>query len=250
MVQKMTSSKLALLLAEARNPSPGKSHEEVENAVFKALLNATVYAHVPRSIPSKVMMRFVQFVRPDNGLPVLPFFSDKEQCDAAGGESVLSIAMSGRKLFELTYGATLMLNPNLDAVTLYPPEISALLQGRPLGSIVKHRIEEAMIQVAVPSFGTAALERLLRELFQQEGSVRSAFLAEVKSSQTDGVANLILTIILDEAYKERVLHLTALAIKHGEIDLDLPIDVRLLALDAALDNLCLCGLQIYGGSPL
>lgn len=194
-------------------------------------------------------MRFVQFVRPDNGQPVLPFFSDREQCDAAGGESVLSISMSGRRLFELTRGATLMLNPNVDAVTLYPPEITALLQGRPLGLIIKYRLEEAAtVQVDVPSVGTAVLERLLRDLFQREGSVRSAFLTEVKSSQKDGDVSLILTILVDQAHKERVLHLTALAIKNGEIQLDLPVDVRLLAPDSELDHVCRSGLQIYSRS--
>jgi|SRR5690242_3238837 len=245
----MTTSKLAQLLAEARNPPPGRSHEEVETAVFKALLDATVYAHVPRAIPPAGMMRFVQFVRPDNGQPVLPFFSDKAQCEAAGGESVLSIAMSGRKLFELTRGATLMLNPNIDAVTLYPPEIIALLQGGSLGSITTWHVAEAKaVQVDVPSGATSVLERMLSELFQKEGTVKAAFLSEVKSLQPDGEVHLILTILVERAYKERVLQLTALAIKDGAIQLDLPIDIRFLDLDAALDDLCHYGSQIYGTS--
>lgn len=242
----MTSPKLAQLLADARNPPPGKSIHEVETAVFTALLDATVYAHVPRAISPVGTIRFVQFVRPDNGQRVLPFFSDSDQCTAAGSPSVLSIAMSGRKLFEMTRGATLMLNPNLDAVTLYPPEINALLQGQSLGSIIKYRMEEAStVDVGVPSVPTQDLERVLRELFQQEGTVEAAFLSEATSLQPDGNAHLILTILVPQAHQERVLQLTSLAIKNGNIKLDLPVDVRFLAQDDAPDDLCKRGLNIY-----
>jgi len=46
-----------------------------ENAFFKALLDATLYAHVPvKQVRGRV--RFIQFVRPDNGQTVLPIFTD------------------------------------------------------------------------------------------------------------------------------------------------------------------------------
>lgn len=49
-------------------------------------------------------MRFLQFVRPDNGQTVLPFFSERAQAEAAAGNAALIVAMSGRDLFELTGG--------------------------------------------------------------------------------------------------------------------------------------------------
>ena len=58
---------------------------------------------------------------------VLPFFSDRKQAEEASVGKVGIVAMSGRRLFELTQGATLMLNPNPDRAALYPPEVSALL---------------------------------------------------------------------------------------------------------------------------
>lgn len=49
--------------------------------------------------------------------------------------------MAGRRLLELTRGATLMLNPNRDHLTFYPPEIGALLEGRPLGVFLQETLE-------------------------------------------------------------------------------------------------------------
>jgi len=44
---KTTTGKLAQLLAAARATPPGESPEDAQEAVFRALLDATVYAHVP-----------------------------------------------------------------------------------------------------------------------------------------------------------------------------------------------------------
>lgn len=43
---KMTTDKLAQLLTAARATPPGESPEAAQEAVFRALLDATVYAHV------------------------------------------------------------------------------------------------------------------------------------------------------------------------------------------------------------
>jgi hypothetical protein len=104
----------------------------------KASLNATVYAHVPMEGPPEGVMHFIQFIRPDNGLTMLPLFSDKGQAEEAANKAALIVAMSGRDLFELTRGASLMLNPNVDAIALYPPGVTALLEGRPLGSFTMY----------------------------------------------------------------------------------------------------------------
>jgi len=106
------------------------------------------------------VIRVIQFVRPDNGQTVLPFFSDMEQSEVVAGKSALSVAMSGRNLFELTRGATLMLNPNLDAVTLYPPEIATLLEGRALGFFTKDEVaEDTKVRVGGDSYKSRQLPR-------------------------------------------------------------------------------------------
>lgn len=98
-------------------------------------------AHVPSESSPPGRIRFVQFISPDNGQSVLPFFSDWEQAEvvAAAGK-VMTVAMTGRRLFALTRGATPVLNPNRYQLTFYPPEIGALLEGRPLGAFTKEAL--------------------------------------------------------------------------------------------------------------
>ena len=81
-----------------------------EPAFLRALLDAKVYAHVPRH-DRNTRVRFIQFTTPD-GLTVLPFFSDETQARQAAGTAASIVVLSGRQLLEATRGATLMLNPN------------------------------------------------------------------------------------------------------------------------------------------
>ena len=244
---KMTTDKLAQLLAAARATPPGENPEDAQEAVFRALLDATVYAHVPLESPPEGVMRFIQFVRPDNGQTVLPFFSDREQSEAAAGGNVLSMAMSGRNLFELTRGATLMLNPNLDAVALYPPEIVALLKGRALGFFGKEEVaEDTRVLIGRPSISTAGLNGMLCSLFEREATVRGAFLAEVHRQDERAEVFLLLTVVVAQAHQERILQLATLAFKTEALQLDLPLSMRFLAPDVLLDEFCNSGVQIFG----
>lgn len=243
----MTTDKLAQLLAAARATPPGESPEDAQEAVFRALLDATVYTHVPLESPPEGMMRFIQFVRPDNGQTVMPFFSDRAQSEAAAGGNVLSMAMPGRDLFELTRGATLMLNPNLDGVTLYPPEITALLEGRALGFFRKDVVAESTkVLTGRPSISTATLNGMLRSLFEREATVRSAFLAEIHRQDEQAEVFLLLTVVAPLAHQERILQLATLAFKTEALQLDLPLSMRFFAPSEPLDEICHSGVQIFG----
>lgn len=52
--------------------------------------------------------------------------------------------MTGRQLFELTHGATLMLNPNGTSCTLYSEEIAALLDRGDVAIIDQVQLTEIM----------------------------------------------------------------------------------------------------------
>lgn len=109
---------------------------------------------------------FIQFIRPDNGQTALPFFSDKGQAKAAANNTALVMAMSGRHLFELIRGASLRLNPNVDAIALYPPEVTALLEGRLLGSFtIGEMPAETEFLIGPPSVSTVTLNM---NLFEKE----------------------------------------------------------------------------------
>lgn len=245
---KITTDKLAQLLAAARATPPVKNPEHAQEAVFKALLDATVYAHVPLESPPEGVMRFTQFVRPDNGQTVLPFFSDREQAEAASANRrVAIVAMSGRRLFELTRGATLMLNPNIDQVALYPPEIVALLKGRSLGYYTQETLEVSeQVGVCPPTEPTDELVLALRDLFQREATVRAAYLAEIHRGPDGADIFLLLTIVVPPAHKERLIHLITLTIQSVSSHLTLPLTVSCVSPEASLPDLCNHGVQFYG----
>lgn len=244
---KKSPTKLAKLLAAARTPSQGTNPEHVQQAFFKALLDATVYAHVPIESPPKGVMRFIQFVRPDNGQTMLPFFSDKKQAEAAVGDRALIAAMSGRRLFELTRGASLMLNPNADAIALYPSEIAAILEGKDLGYFTKGEMTaDTELLVGPPSVPTVKLNTVLRNLFDKEATVKAAFLAEVHPQDENARVFLLLTIVATHAYQERLLQLVTLAFKAEALELTLPLDIRFSPPGEPRDSICNSGVQIFG----
>ena len=244
---KVTADDITTLLAAARAMQPGAEAALAENAFFKALLDATVYAHVPIEGAPPGRMRFIQFVHPENGQTVLPFFSDLAQAEAPQRKDASIVAMSGRRLFELTRGATLILNPNYDQVMLYPPEIAALLDGRELGNYTKHMVHEgANVAACPPSVPTAALDQSLRELFAREQTVKAAYLVEVHGMIEGTKRSLVLAIVTSKAHQERLVALATLALKTDAIALALPLDILFVGPDEPLPTICHAGIQLYG----
>lgn len=235
------------MLAAARAAQPGPDVAAAEDAFFKALLDATVYAHVPIEGAPPGRMRFIQFLHPDNGQTVLPFFSDRAQAEAPQRKDASIVAMSGRRLFELTRGATLILNPNFDQVVLYPPEIAALLEGRQLGSYTKHTVDkETNVAARPPSLPTDALNLSLRKLFAREQTVRAAYLVEVHGMIEGADSSLVLAIVTSRAHQERLVALATLALKTDSIDLALPLDILFVEPDEPVPGICHTGIQVYG----
>jgi len=218
-----------------------------QKAFFRALLEATVYAHVPIEPAPRGQIRFIQFIRPDNGQTVLPFFSDREQAAAAAVGKARIVAMDGRRLFELTRGATLMLNPNHDRVALYPPEISALLEGRTLGFFAAETLNaEEHVGVSLPSVPTENLTIVLRNLYEREPSVRAAYLAEVHRGVDQSDVFLLLTLVVTKGNDERMVQLTSLALSSLLPRMELPMTITCVLPDEGLPELCHHGIQFYG----
>jgi len=101
-------------------------HIEHHEPFFRALLDATVYGHLPLSDDSG-RIRFMQFPSPEDGRPLLPFFTDVEKALAVGRTDVRILALRGRTLLEITQGATLVMNPNDNRSILFPEEVRTLL---------------------------------------------------------------------------------------------------------------------------
>ena len=243
----MSTVRLQELMSTIRESTRADESAQAQELFFKTLLDSTVYAHVPPIAPPPGKMRFVQFVRPDNGQTVLPFFIDRAQAEEAAAGRVGIVAMVGRELFKLTRGATLMLNPNGERATLYPPEINALLDGRPLGFATQEHLQESEdVGVCPPSIDTDDLVIALRELYGNEPAVRAAYLVEVHRQGERAETFLLLVIVVTASHQERIVQLTTLAIQPAMPTLALPLSMTCSAPEGDLPELCRHGIQFYG----
>ncbi|WP_082827195.1 SseB family protein [Rhodanobacter thiooxydans] len=244
---KTARSPLDALLEAARTASNSVEIARAEQAFYEALLKTTVYAHIPTEPAPRNRIRFIQFIRPDNGQTVLPFFSDRDQAEVAAAGKVATVAMAGRRLFELTRGATLMLNPNRDQLTFYPPEIAALLEGRPLGVFSRETLDAAeQVGVCLPSVPTDALVLTLRGLYEREPSVRAAYLVEVHRGPDNADIFLLLTLVVTKGNDERMVQLTTLELGSVSPPPELPVTMTCVLPDETLPGLCHHGIQFYG----
>lgn len=183
-----------------------------ESAFFRALLKATVYAHIPltdRIDSSADRIRFVQFHRPDDGQLVLPFFTDEKKARFATGATVRIIAMKGRHLLELTRGATLMLNPNDARCVLYPEEVDTLLRTGFIARIERFMVEEGTAPLVgpptnePPSWLIDALITALAKLpFVQLAYIAGLYGRTEEPQQT----GFLIAIGGDRQYAERAIH--------------------------------------------
>ncbi|WEN13770.1 SseB family protein [Rhodanobacter sp. AS-Z3] len=244
---KKKARKLNELLEAARQDATPSVAARRQEAFFMALLDATVYSHVPREPAPAGRMRFHQFVRPDNGQTVMPFFTDREQAEFASTGNVGIMAMGARRFFELTRGATLMLNPNLDKITLYPPEIKALLNGQPPPFFTREELQaHEEVGVCLPTVPTDSMVLGLSGLFAREPSVRAAYLTEIHRGVDDSGVFLLLTLVVTCGNEERMVQLTTLELHSISPPLTLPVTMSCQAPDEPLPALCHHGIQFYG----
>lgn len=244
---KAAGSPLDPLIEAARSASNSAEIIGAEQAFYKALLEATVYAHVPFEPAPADRIRFIQFNRPDTGQTVLPFFSDRDQAEVAAAGNVAIIAMAGRRLFELTRGATLMLNPNRDHLTFYPPEVGALLEGRPLGVFSQETLEvDEPVGLCPPSVPTDALVLALRDLFEREPSVRAGYLVEVHRGPDLSDVFLLIALVVIKGNVERMVQLTSLELGSVTPLPMLPVTMTCTLPDEPLPEVCHHGIQFYG----
>lgn len=167
-----------------------------EPVFFRALLQATVYAHTPCT-GHNGRLRLIQFPLPDNGPMVLPFFSDEAQARAAAGSAVTIVMLTGKQLFELTRGATLMLNPNSTSCTLYPEEIAALLDQDEVAIVDQVEVREPKpMELREPDPLPTWLTDPLIVLYAQLASVQVAYLVEVRTPDDPDPEHARLLIVL------------------------------------------------------
>lgn len=180
----VTSDELDRLM-QAGIKDPGR---EIE--FFRALLDATVFAHGPTEEADPVKLHFLMLKSPDDKEWVIPVFTDLAKAQRASSPTVRILAMSGRKLLELTRGGAVMLNPNDRKCTLFPEEIAQLLDHGTLPPIERFRIDsDGDAHVYRLEGVPRAIQKVVRKALSGISSAEVAYVAGAKwkSGQPDGV---------------------------------------------------------------
>lgn len=191
---------------------------------FRALLDATVYAHAPLNDSSE-HLRLVMFKSPDDGEPVVPVFTDEAKAEFAARGNVRIVPLTGRTLFEITRGAILMLNPNDARCTLYPEEIGELLASGTIASVQKGQFQENETRCykldKVPRALTKALKKSLPHIL----GIEVAYVAGLKWRQEDHPDSVVIALGGRADRAEREVRATVTALHRALGEPSLPMDL-------------------------
>jgi hypothetical protein len=202
-----------------------------EPAMFRALLDAVLYAHVPaddkteRTDDEARHVRLMMFKSPDDGTLVIPVFTDEGKAKFASGGVANVLAVTGRELFEATRGATLMLNPNDVKCTLYPAEISALLANSTLAPVTKGRFEEDQARLFRLTEVPAPLVKALKEALPAVPSIELAYIAGVRWRDPERPESVLIALGSSAGREDREARATAVAMQSVIDRLHLPVDI-------------------------
>lgn len=196
-----------------------------EPAFLRALLNSTVYAHVPISDDSG-RLRFTQFARPDNGQVVLPFFIDESEAHVTAGNSRRVVALPGRTLFQHTLGATLIFDPNGVRCMLYAEEIKELLSTGFVANVDTNVIEkgrEVLLEPlkSVPDWLRPAWAKLMPSL----PFVEIAYVLISAPPEDPETHTLLIVLGVAAIYAERIGRALATALQAYGDELRLSVDM-------------------------
>jgi len=134
-----------------------------------------------------------------DGSPVIPFFSSLAVLRQSIDEEQTYLELPVRSLFEMTLGATLMLNPKSDyGKEFVPAEVEQLLN-HGVSRMPEQRVVEKETQVLLgqPAEYPSKLVDSLTQLFARNSNVQRAYLALMHDPSVDEKAHLIIGIEAD-----------------------------------------------------
>lgn len=199
-------------------------HPDEEPAFFRAMLEAVVHAHVPRS-DDHPRLRFIQFRHPD-GFDAIPFFTSLEKARYPAGRTAKIVSFTGRQFLEFTTGATVMLNPDDGGCVLYPEEIATLLA---TGTIA--RVEKATTREDDPFVVQAAsdpptwLIPLLTATCRALPFIQAAYLLERVQPGNESAVSLVVALAVAPVETERAARAVTSAIQTHCATLKMPLDL-------------------------
>lgn len=191
---------------------------------FRALLDATVYAHAPLNDSSE-RLRLVMFKSPDDGELVVPVFTDEAKAEFAARGNVRIVPLTGRTLLEVTRGAILMLNPNDARCTLYPEEISELLASGTIAPVSKDQFEENGTRCYKLDKLPQPLTKALKKSLPHIQGIEVAYVAGLKWRQPNYPDSVVIALGGHPDRAEREARAVATALHRPIAALDQPVDI-------------------------
>lgn len=136
--------------------------------------------------------------RPD-GVPVIPFFSSLEVLQKSIETEESYVALPARSLFEMTLGATLVLNPKSNyGKEFLPQEVEQLLSSG-LSQAPSRRVVEKKTKVLLgqPANYPSKMIDSLTQLLAKHSNVKKAYVAVMQDTSVDEKPHLIVGIDVD-----------------------------------------------------
>lgn len=199
-------------------------HPEKEDAFFLALLDGTVFVHVPHTDKRDGILRIATFPRPGDGLQVVPMFTSEVKAQWAARGAVRLLPMTGRFLMQATRGATLMINPNSASCTLYPEEVRALLDSGTIATFNKIDTGSMLgAQCYAPDSIPRTLLSALAKILPTVSFVECAYVMGLRSATQK--RGFVVTLMVDKNQGERAVRAVLTGILSTLKESDIPIDV-------------------------
>lgn len=192
-----TPKELELLMERA------KADGAEDPAFFEALLEATIYVHVPKD-KRQFPWRFMQFRHPIEGITVVPFFTNKARARRATQGMAHVEALNGRAFMEATRGFTLILNPQeTPCCILYPEEVVSLLDEGYLAEVQSVEIDDLPSSIVALDSPPEGLVEILIPVLQDLPFVEVAYIAGRSSNKPEDPAATLIVLGGDPKLAER-----------------------------------------------
>jgi hypothetical protein len=202
----------------------GRHDVQAKRAFFRALPEATMYAHVAKDAAPEEPPRLIKVWHPGRGQYFIPCYTDAEKANARADGIVGVIGLPGRTVLELSHGCAMVVNPDHYAVELYPNEIAALLNGRPLADAGKFAFASDISLAFVPP--SIPLDQLAASLILHlitEPAAEAAYAAEMHAGNDPIEVSLLVEIIGPPHAAERLVQTSAHVIQPVVATVPMPI---------------------------
>ena len=187
---------------------------------FRVLLASTVYVigeadpPVPENgSPADGAKLTIQNIARSDGSPAMPFFTSLDALRRAVKQELKYMALPARKFFEVTLGATLILNPTLTyGKEFFPDEIDALLTSGVNRLPAEHTMTGTQeVLLGQPANYPDTMVTAIKGLLSKHSEVRAAYLVSMQDKTQDAKPQLVVGIDADDNFEQLVREIGVVA---------------------------------------